>query len=152
MYGGTALHHILSGVAIVKGRNLKAAIDLLLLASPTFRVSKDPSTGHLVFPLDILSTESLERIRHRIEEDIMKDSGISLGSAEISDKKLRLYNQRMDQMVLSEISSENIHIHCPSDLLVILRRAEKDIEALREARMRLAEFIKDSFSLESILA
>jgi hypothetical protein len=82
----------------------------------------------------------------------MKNSGISLGSAEISDQKLRLYNQMMNQMVLSEISSENRPIHSPSDLLVILRRAEKDIEALRDARMRLAEFIKDSFPLESILA
>jgi hypothetical protein len=154
IYGGEGLHHILSDVAIAKGRYLKA-VDILLLAIPTIRASEDLTTGHLVFPSAFPKTESLERIRDRIREHIVKESGnrnLYMSSARLPDEKIRLYNQMFNEMVISETSSRTVHIHSQSDLLAILKHSEEDIAALREARKRLAKFIKDNFPLESILA
>jgi len=142
----------LNDIMLSKTRYIKA-IDFFLASCPSFREFDDLSTGYLVFPSALPGLNMVNEILCLAKKElkINRENNLLLDRGS-EDKNVSSYSDKANSMILAEFGMREAHIHSASDVQYILERVEKDIKKIEQARLQLAEFIKNNLPLEKILS
>jgi hypothetical protein len=140
----------LASLNVSKGIHLEAA-DLFVMACPWIRVSTDLSTGFILFPRTIPDQASVNKIIIEFKKLVEKECKTT-NQYRWPEDKVKSWSDMLTQMYLTKMNTKEAHIHSLSDIREIIDYAERDISAIRDARIRLADFIRANLPFDKILS